>query len=60
MVGNIGRGIKGVADAVSDVIGRVGKVFKKGKPSFWFTIQSIILAFYFPLYGNFIPTRVAE
>ncbi|HEL9635030.1 TPA: hypothetical protein U0K44_001907 [Streptococcus suis] len=37
-----------------DYYNTLGKAFKKGKPSFWFTIQSSILTLLFPIATNFM------
>lgn len=37
-----------------DYYNKLGKAFKKGKPSFWFTIQSIIFSFLFPIGVDFM------
>ncbi|EHJ52486.1 hypothetical protein [Streptococcus macacae] len=37
-----------------DYYNKLGKAFKRGKPNFWFTIQSLILTFLFPVGTNFM------
>lgn len=37
-----------------DYYNKLGKAFKKGQPSFWFTIQSLILTLLFPVGMNFM------
>ena len=37
-----------------DYYNKLGKVFKKGKPSFWFGIQAFILSLFFPIGVNFM------
>ena len=37
-----------------DYYNKLGKAFKKGKPSFWFGIQAFILSLLFPIGANFM------
>ena len=37
-----------------DYYNKLGKAFKKGKPSFWFGIQAFILSLFFPIGVNFM------
>ena len=37
-----------------DYYNKLGKSFKKGKPSFWFAIQSLIFSLLFPIGVNFV------
>ena len=37
-----------------DYYNKLGKVFKKGKPSFWFGIKTFILSLLFPIGANFM------